>query len=170
MNKKIKNAATAHYDGIAFKSQLEKDTYIALKEAGFNPVYERYKITLWNGFKPTVPFYSLSKRKQILRPLYTRLKDMTYTPDFVISVKGYTIFIEVKGYYNDVYPIKKKLFRQYLENTQTEDSRYVYFEVRSKREVYQMINIINNHEYIKKDKGTAKSSSRKRQRAGKRVS
>ena len=60
-NKKIKNASPLEYDGISFKSKLEKMIYQTLKEQGFPVEYEPHKFVLWQGFRPTVPFYDKDK-------------------------------------------------------------------------------------------------------------
>ena len=57
INKKIKNATSTEYDGIKFKSKLEVTIYKALKEKGLNPLYEKTKFILQEGFKLSKPFW-----------------------------------------------------------------------------------------------------------------
>ena len=57
-NKKIKNAHPKEYNGIKFRSQLEVTTYKTLIEHGFTPKYEEETFILWDGFIPSVPFYT----------------------------------------------------------------------------------------------------------------
>jgi hypothetical protein len=139
-NKKVKNATSLEYDGILFKSKFEKSTYIALKEAGFPVEYEPQKISMWKGFKPTVPFYDKNNVTRMLKLQMKKMVDITYTPDFMFEHNNHTIIIEAKGFTNDVFPIKKKLFRAWLEK----HPESVYFEVYSKKQVLQAIEIINN--------------------------
>ena len=61
-NKKIKNASPLEYDGISFKSKLEKMIYQILKENGFPVEYEPHKFVIWEGFRPTIPFYNKDKK------------------------------------------------------------------------------------------------------------
>ena len=66
-NKKIKNASPLEYDGITFKSKLEKMIYTTLKDGGFPVEYEPRKFVLWEGFKPTVPFFNKDKITRMLK-------------------------------------------------------------------------------------------------------
>lgn len=137
-NRKVKNAHPLEYEGILFKSQLEKMTFITLKEAGFPVEYEPQKIVVFKGFKPTTPFYDKNKATRMLKLQMNKLIDITYTPDFMFEYNGHLIIIEAKGFTNDTFPIKKKLFRAWLEN----HPESIYFEVYSKKQVLQAIEII----------------------------
>lgn len=139
-NKKIKNAHPLEYEGILFKSQLEKMTFITLKEAGFPVQYEPQKIVIFKGFKPTTPFYDKNKATRMLKLQMNKLIDITYTPDFMFEYNGHLIIIEAKGFTNDTFPIKKKLFRAWLEK----HPECIYFEVYSKKQVLQAIEIIKS--------------------------
>lgn len=127
-NRKVKNAHPLEYEGILFKSQLEKMTFITLKEAGFPVEYEPQKIVVFKGFKPTTPFYDKNKATRMLKLQMNKLIDITYTPDFMFEYNNHLIIIEAKGFTNDTFPIKKKLFRAWLEN----HPESIYFEVYSK--------------------------------------
>lgn len=137
-NRKVKNAHPLEYEGILFKSQLEKMTFITLKEAGFPVEYEPQKIVVFKGFKPTTPFYDKNKATRMLKLQMNKLIDITYTPDFMFEYNNHLIIIEAKGFTNDTFPIKKKLFRAWLEN----HPESIYFEVYSKKQVLQAIEII----------------------------
>ena len=137
-NRKVKNAHPLEYEGILFKSQLEKMTFITLKEAGFPVQYEPQKIVIFKGFKPTTPFYDKNKATRMLKLQMNKLIDITYTPDFMFEYNNHLIIIEAKGFTNDTFPIKKKLFRAWLEN----HPESIYFEVYSKKQVLQAIEII----------------------------
>lgn len=139
MNKKIKNATTLEYDGIQFKSKLEKMVYSTLKDKGFPVKYEPEKIVIFKGFKPTIPFYDKNSATKLLKLQMKKLIDVTYTPDFMFEHHGHTIIIEVKGFINDTFPIKKKLFRAWLED----HPESIYFEIYSKKQLLQAIEIIN---------------------------
>lgn len=140
-NKKILNAKPLTVNGIAFKSRLEVMVYTELKKAGFKPKYEPYTYVLWKGFKPTVPFYDVDKDTKMLKLNDKKIIDIKYTPDFRFEHNGKTIYVEAKGKENDVYYIKKKLFRNYLETTEKDS---LYFEIHTKKQLLQAINIIKN--------------------------
>lgn len=151
-NRKIKNATVIEYNGIKFKSKLEAMFYKELLQAGFKPEYERRTYLLWKGLKPTIPFYTKDKRTKLLKIDMSKLRNMTYTPDFTFNYKNSLIIIEAKGKENDTFPIKKKLFRDLLETMKQENP--MFFEVFSKKQLLQAIEIIKSYEpiYIK-DKG-----------------
>ena len=144
-NKKIKNAEKNTYDNITFKSHFEVVVYKTLKEAGFNPQYERKTYTIWDGFKPKTLFFNRVVKNNEFKLCNQKIRDITYTPDFYIKFKNFHFIIEAKGYENDVFPLKKKIFRKYLEIiSRKTGENYVYFEVRNKREVLSTIEIIKN--------------------------
>lgn len=138
-NTKIKNATPTRFNGIEFKSKLEVSVYKTLLVAGFKPDYEKLKFTLWEGYKPTVPFYTKSKKTRELELDDTKIRGITYTPDFTFRYKDYLIIVEVKGKENDVYPYKRKLFRKWLE---INCPKSVFFEVFTKRNTETAIKII----------------------------
>ena len=114
-NKKIKNARESVFNGITFKSKLEESFYKTLKAANLDPNYELMKFILIDGFRPTVPFYNRSKSK-VFRLDMSKVRDITYTPDFTLLYNDILFIIEAKGIENDTYPLKKKLFRRLLES------------------------------------------------------
>lgn len=139
-NKKIKNATPTTVDGIEMKSKSEVMVYKALKEFGFSPEYEAKTFVIMEGFYPKVPFYDISRtrhnklnKKKLLR--------VTYTPDFTFEYNGILIVIEVKGFQNDVYPLKKKLFRKHLE---TLDYPVIYAEIHTKRQLREFIQTLKD--------------------------
>jgi ribosomal protein S8 len=124
-NKKIKNATSTTVDGIEFKSKMEARVYQILVSEGLNPEYESKTITLWEGFTPTIPYYK--KTKGSLNYLEkAKVRNITYTPDFYFNYNGLNVYIEVKGFVNDVFPVKKKMFRKYLEE---KESPAMVFEI-----------------------------------------
>lgn len=138
-NKKIKNASPKEYNGIKFKSVVEVMVYKTLLSAGFEPLYEQRKFVIWEGFNPTVQFYNRDKRTRTLKLDDKKLIDITYTPDFTFEYHKTLIIIEAKGFENDVFPIKKKMFRKYLEHSQ---QNTIFFEVYTKKQLLQAIEII----------------------------
>lgn len=143
-NHKVKNATPLEYNNIQFKSRLEVMIYKTLLQEGFNVQYEPTKYIIWEGFKPNVSFYNKDKKTRMLKLDNKRLIDITYTPDFVFEYKETTIVIEAKGFENDTFPIKKKLFRKWLENQNSQGNKYIFFEIFTKRQLMQAIDIIKN--------------------------
>ena len=138
-NKKIIGATNKEYKGIKFKSLLEVSVYKTLIQEGFNPLYEVEKFTIFKGFKPSKLFYNKDKKTRDLKLDMSKVRDITYTPDFTFLYKDTLIVIEVKGFENDVFPIKKKLFRNLIESLETP---IIYFEIFTKKQLLQAISII----------------------------
>lgn len=139
-NRKIKNATPTTVDGIEMKSKSEVMVYKTLKSLGFTPEYEKETFIIWKGFRPEVKFYDISKARHN-RLNNKKLIDVTYTPDFTFMHNGIKVIVEVKGFQNDVYPLKKKLFRGFLE---TLDYPVVYAEIYTKRQLNEFIETLKN--------------------------
>lgn len=138
-NKKVRNATPKEFNGIKFKSILEVMVYKTLLSVGFEPLYEKNKFVIWQGFYPSVPFYDKDATTRMLKLNKKKIIDITYTPDFTFEYKNRLIIIEVKGFENDVFPVKKKLFRRFLEDNYPDA---LFFEVYTKKQLLQAIEII----------------------------
>lgn len=138
VNRKIQNAHPNRYKGIDFKSTTETRIFKALIAAGINPDYEAHTFVLSPRMRPTVPFYNRTKEKGF-HFISEPISPITYTPDFTFTLNGIFVIIEVKGFENDVFPVKRNLFRKYLE---TVDYPVMYFEVRNKRELMQSLDVV----------------------------
>lgn len=161
-NKKIRNATSTKIKGITFKSQTEKTIYKTLIEQGITPEYEPQTFVLWEGFTPKTPFYDQetntqqdkrnellqSERKlpKILVPKTEKVIGIRYTPDFYFKVGELDIWIEAKGFENDVFYIKKKLFRKFLDDRLEETGqKSIFFEIYTKRQLLQALEIIKEY-------------------------
>lgn len=133
-NKKIKNATKVD----KFKSKLEQMVYDILIKEGFNPKYEEKTYTLLEGFKPSVPFWSRDRKRNLFLDL-RKIRPITYTPDFTFNYRDKIIIVEVKGFTNDVFPIKFKLFRKYIESL-PDSNRYIITEIFTKTQLLEFIN------------------------------
>lgn len=138
-NKKIKNASPLEFDGISFKSKLEKMIYQTLRENSLPVEYEPRKFIVWEGFRPTVPFYDKDKTTRMLKLEKKKIISISYTPDFVFRYNDSLIIIEAKGMENDRFYLKKKMFRKWLENN---EPKSIYFEIYTKKQLLQAIDII----------------------------
>jgi hypothetical protein len=124
------------FDGTWMRSKLETRIYKWLYDLGFSPQYESETFITWVGPRPTVPFYDLSKTRHNQLNM-KKLIDIRYTPDFIMMYKGIKVIIEAKGIENDQFPIRKKLFRAFLE---TVDYPVIYAEIYTKRQLNEFIN------------------------------
>ena len=149
-NKKIKNATQNTVDGINFKSRLEAMIYRVLRENGFDPKYEPWQFVIWEGYRPTVPFYDRDSQTGLLKLNSKKIIDITYTPDFCFDYNGIIIIIEAKGLENDRFPMKKKMFRKFLEEW---GKPVLYFELYSKKQLLQAIEIIKSYDQNRANTG-----------------
>lgn len=138
INKKIKNAESLIIEGIKFRSKLEYRVYKQLKELLDVPIlYEAETLNLVPSFTPTIPFIST-----LVSNPQSKVRSITYTPDFTFEYRGKHVYLECKGFENDTYPIKRKLFRKFLESREDKDS-IIFCEIRNIRECKQLIDKLN---------------------------
>ena len=77
-------------------------------------------------------------------------KEIKDKPDFYVRFRDLDIYIEAKGVENDVFYIKKKLFIKYLDNLYIKTGqRSMYFEIYTKRQLLQAIEIIKEYSMAK---------------------
>lgn len=114
---KVKNVQPNIYDGIRFRSKLETYTYKKLKEANILADYEPTHFML-------IPKFEYQGEK---------VRAMTYLPDFV----GKDFIIECKGVIGDAFPLRWKIFKYTLMNS---NSNYKLYLVRNKKQVDELIN------------------------------
>ena len=173
-NKKMRSATECKSGNLTFKSQLEKSIYNTLSELGFNPQYEPRTYELWGGFVPITPFYdketdtqqakrikggdTIKNRMLVLKT--GKIIGIRYTPDFYFRYGKLDVFIEAKGIENDVFYIKKKLFRRYLDEHFFKTKQHsIYFEVYTKKQLLQAIEIIKEYESTLSEDSTGSTMS-----------
>lgn len=100
------------YDGITFASGLEKYMYKALKEAGINSEYEKHSYELMPSFFfDNECFERQSNGKgDFVNRGNKKVLNLKYTPDFV----GEDFIIETKGRANDSFPLRWKMFKNFM--------------------------------------------------------
>lgn len=147
-NKKVKNAHSIIIDNIKFKSKLEGYCYQKFKEAGIILRYESVKIPLMKGFLPDkIRIFAPKKAKKggySFLSYKNKIRDITYTPDFVVEYGNIYFFIETKGKPNDSYPIKKKLFLKYCQEILVKNLKktIVFMEPHNQKQVDECIEIV----------------------------
>ena len=133
--KKVKNAKKQTYDGKEFQSRLELHCYKELKSAKIPVEYEETTFTI---FPATV--YPQACYEGTTKRLYnkgSKIRPITYTPDFV-DPNGKFI-IETKGYANESFPLRWKLFKKHLKDN---NHHYVLFMPRNKKQVDEVVDLI----------------------------
>lgn len=150
-NKKVIGATQVSAENIQFKSKLERSCYLKLREAGLQVSYEPERVVIWEGKKlEKVLNYSKNNGSQDLELSTRTLLPITYTPDMKVTCPSLVCYIEIKGFANDRYPIKKKMFLKWLEE-KNDNIQYVFFEIYSVRQILQAITIIQNYAAAKQD-------------------
>lgn len=111
-NRKIRNASKVQFNDIKFDSELELYMYKLLLRA---------KISL--VFKP----------KFILVPSFhyegELVREISWRPDYIVS--DYNMLIDPKGYANDNFPLKLKLFKKWCIDN---DKHYEFYFPKNKKE------------------------------------
>ena len=102
------------FDGINFASGLEKHMYIALKKAKIHADYEGCTFTLQEGFMFDVKSYERQSngKGDMVNRGNKKILPIKYTPDFVSS----SFIIECKGRANESFPIRWKMFKNYVNH------------------------------------------------------
>lgn len=144
LNKKVRNATETIVDGIKYRSKLESYTAARLKEAGIEVDYEEHVFTLMEKFEFEGEIYEPHKVNNLKKfvQVSNNVRAITYKPDFVNLEKKF--IIEVKGYANDVFPVKWKLFKSSIK-----DTGYTLFLPSTQGQVKEMVQIIKNKFYEK---------------------
>lgn len=143
-NKKIINATQVSSNGISFNSKLEERLYRYLINRGIEVQYEPQKIKIWDCEKLSVPYYD--KKGGVFQRITSKPTCITYTPDFIFVYKGTCVFLEAKGFSNDIFPYKAKLFREWLEkhSIQFAPAKYCYAVVYSIKNLELLLNDLDN--------------------------
>ena len=102
------------FDGIQFASGLEKYMYQALKKAKIHSVYEGTTFILQEDFKFEIDSYErqANGKGEMTNRGQKKIQSIKYTPDFVSS----SFIIECKGRANESFPIRWKMFKNYVNH------------------------------------------------------
>jgi hypothetical protein len=144
VNKKVRNATTCRKDGIQFKSKLELYTYTKLKQNKLGGEYEKHKFNLLEKFEFKNKSYEKHKKKgsYVYGELSRKIRGITYTPDFVKEKDRW--IIECKGYANDQFPLRWKLFKKMINKNNLNFDLYLPTNKTQVDETIRIINIKKN--------------------------
>ncbi len=107
------NSKKITVDGITFASGLEKYMYQALKNAGIDAVYEGRTYTVFPAFEfPNISIERCANGKgEYKNRGEKKILPIKYTPDFI----GDDFIIECKGRANESFPLRWKMFKNYVK-------------------------------------------------------
>lgn len=143
-NPKVRNATPLEYEGITFKSKLELYCYKKLQDLSISFNYDSVKFDLLKTFVFPGISYELVKRKNYRKfeEVKSNVKGITYTPDFVgFYPDGKLFIIETKGNPNDAFPLRWKMFKNYLRENNINADLYM---PRNQKHIDDVINIIKS--------------------------
>ena len=125
----------ASYNGIEFQSLLEKRMYQLLHEEEIPVEYEEHSFTVFDALVYPQACYEGTPKK--LYNKGSKVRSINYTPDFV-DPNGKWI-IETKGYANESFPLRWKLFKRHLKEN---NLAYVLFMPRNKTQCLEVLELI----------------------------
>ena len=107
-------AKKVSFDGITFASGLEKYMYVALKKAKIKAKYEGQTYVLQEAFNFKVDSFERQSngKGDMVNRGQKKILNIKYTPDFVSD----SFIIEYKGRANESFPIRWKMFKNYVKN------------------------------------------------------
>ena len=107
-------AKKVSFDGITFASGLEKYMYQALKKAKIKAKYEGQTYVLQEAFDFKVDSFErqANGKGEMVNRGQKKIQSIKYTPDFISS----SFIIECKGRANESFPIRWKMFKNYVKN------------------------------------------------------
>jgi len=127
-------------DGIKFASGLEKYMYLALKKAKIEANYEGETFIVMEWFDFTVTSYErcANGKGEFKDRGNKKILPIKYTPDFV----GKGFIIECKGRANESFPIRWKLFKKVVSNT---DPHVIIYKPQNQKECDETIKSIQHY-------------------------
>ena len=125
------------FDGIQFASGLEKYMYMALKKAKIKAKYEGQKYVLQEGFMLENKSYERQSngKGEMVNRGSKKILPIKYTPDFVST----SFIIECKGRANESFPLRWKMFKNYINKHMKHVTLY---KPQNQKECDEVINLI----------------------------
>ena len=127
------------FDGITFASGLEKYMYQALKKAKIHSVYEGATFVLQKDFLFNVDSYErqANGKGNMVNRGQKKIQNIKYTPDFVSD----SFIIECKGRANESFPIRWKMFKNYVKEYM---GHVTLYKPQNQKECDQVVELITN--------------------------
>lgn len=133
----LKQWKTDNPGKLYFDSEFERKCYILLEDNKMNFNFHPPARELAKGFST----WTLSKGKAKRRLFKGTVRNISYTPDFVIYCNnGTSIFIESKGYFDDASRIRYKLFQDTLAS---DEITLLVYDKENNKDLKAVIEIIN---------------------------
>jgi len=135
-------AKKVSFDGIDFRSGLEKNCYLALKAAGLFELYEDEVFQLVEGFMLKNECFEkqANGKGEFINRGQKKVLGIKYTPDFT----GKDYIIECKGRANESFPLRWKLFKKWMDDNS--DDRPLY-KPQNQKDIALMIELMLKHRH-----------------------
>ena len=132
------------YDGHSFASGLEKYMYMALKKAKIKAKYEGQTYVLQEAFDFKVDSFErqANGKGEMVNRGQKKIQSIKYTPDFISS----SFIIECKGRANESFPIRWKMFKNYVKNHMP---RVILYKPQNQKECDKVIELITKNKLNK---------------------
>lgn len=144
LSKKSKKKRNLNFNGTEYKSGLELTMAKLLVEAKIKFKYEPKSFDLIETFN--FPFRCYERQGNGKGDMVDRgckkVRGITYTPDFV----GEDFIIETKGYANESFPIRWKLFKKMLIDRGVADpDKLIIYKPQKISECEEVVKLIKHH-------------------------
>ena len=125
------------FDGITFASGLERYMYQALKKAKIKAKYEGQTYILQDSFTFEIDSFERQSngKGEMVNRGQKKILNIKYTPDFVSD----SFIIECKGRANESFPIRWKMFKNYVKNHMP---RVILYKPQNQKECDKVIELI----------------------------
>jgi hypothetical protein len=131
---------TYPYKGIDYKSTLERNMAMLLDEAGIEFKYEPTKFDVVPAFQFGVDSYERQSngKGDMINRGQKKVQSVSYTPDFV----GEGFIIETKGYANETFPLRWKLFKKMIVDNPEQFPNVTLYKPQKISECEQVVKLI----------------------------
>ena len=128
-------------DGTTFASGLEKYMYLALKKAKIKAKYEGQTYIIQEGFEFNNKSYErqANGKGQMVNRGSKKILPIKYTPDFVSD----SFIIECKGRANESFPLRWKMFNNYVKEHYP---HVILYKPQNQKECDEVINLIKSNQ------------------------
>ncbi|WZE63578.1 endonuclease [Maribacter phage Panino] len=128
------------FKGVDYKSGLEKNMAIFLDAAGISFKYEPKVFKVMDSFYFPLKSYErqANGKGDMVNRGEKKILGISYTPDFI----GDGFIIETKGYSNETFPIRWKLFKQLLTKENYNPDDLVIYKPQKISECEEVIKLI----------------------------
>ena len=129
------------FDGIKFASGLEKYMYKALKKAKIHAIYEGATFELQEGFMFNTDSYERqgNGKGTMINRGQKKILNIKYTPDFVSD----SFIIECKGRANESFPLRWKMFKNYVKEHYP---HVILYKPQNQKECDEVIKLITKNQ------------------------